>query len=308
LEFVTTGYIDLQINGFLGIDFNCPHSTVEQLMHAAVALEQLGVRAALPTIITGDLDSMCACLSNIVRAMRNDEVAGRVFRGIHIEGPFISPLPGYIGAHPAQHARATSLEVLGRLLDAADGHARLLTLAPEIDVDGSLTRECIQRGCRVAAGHTDASLRDLERCVQAGLSLFTHLGNGCPRLLDRHDNIIYRALRLSEQLRYTLIADGCHVPELLFRNLLDWIDHERLCVVSDAISAAGLGPGTYGIGHRKVTVGDDRVAWDAEEGHFVGSANSMRDADRWLGDCLGLDLKSRQQLLVDNPSRFCGIQ
>lgn len=307
LDLLNSGYVDLQINGYFGIDFNDPRATPVQIARAAAELQKIGVRAAIPTVITADLESMCTCLRNIVESKQIDPLAKKIFRGIHIEGPFLSPLPGYIGAHPPEQAQRSDLGVLTRLLDAAQGDARLITLAPEIDVDGGLTREAVDRGCVVAAGHTDASLADLQRCIDSGLSLFTHLGNGCPRQMDRHDNIIYRALSMSGQLSYTLIADGAHIPELLFRNLLNWVDHHRLCVVSDAISAAGLGPGTYGIGHRQVTVGDDRVAWDVHEGHFVGSASSIRDADQWLANCLGLDVALRRLLLCENPARMARL-
>jgi N-acetylglucosamine-6-phosphate deacetylase len=302
------GYIDLQINGFVGVDFNDPQTAVADLERAAVAMSREGVRSALPTVITSDIDCMCRCISNLVNAISCGEAAGKVFHGLHIEGPFLSPEPGYIGAHPAEHAIASCPGSLERLLDAACGYARLVTLAPEIDVDGKLTRQCIQRGCAVAAGHTNASLSDLERTISAGMTLFTHLGNGCPKLMDRHDNIIYRALRFRGELTYTLIADGFHIPELLFRNLLDWIDHENLIVVSDAISAAGLGPGTYPLGQRSVTVGADGAARDPGGQHFVGSATTLRQADHWLANTIGLDSVTRQRLLCDNPLRICSQQ
>jgi N-acetylglucosamine-6-phosphate deacetylase len=248
MELVQCGYVDLQINGFMGVDFNDPNTTQDQLRIAVQALHSDGVKAALPTVITAELSQMCRCISNLVQLISEDALAGQLFTGLHIEGPFLNPTNGYIGAHPPEHALAGSIEPLEKLLDACQGFARLVTLAPEIDSAGLLTKLCTDRGCLVAAGHTDASLIDLQRCMDAGLSMFTHLGNGCPRLMDRHDNIIYRAMRLRQQLNFTLIADSFHVPELLFRNLLDWVDHQRICVVSDAISATGLGPGEYQLG------------------------------------------------------------
>ncbi|MFO0943785.1 MAG: N-acetylglucosamine-6-phosphate deacetylase [Pirellulales bacterium] len=304
MSLIQQGYVDLQVNGYVGIDFNDPSTSVEQLCFAAKAMIDDGVASALPTIITADLDNMCQCIGNVVQAMQADTTCRKIFRGIHIEGPFFPSIAGYIGAHPPEHALPSSKSSLNRLLDACQGNARVVTLAPEIDVDACLTRTCIERGCLVSAGHTDARLTDLERCIEAGLTLFTHLGNGCPKLMDRHDNIIYRALKFRDQLQFTLIADSFHIPEMLFRLLLDWIEHDRVCVVSDAISATGLGPGVYQLGQRTVKIGPDKAARDASGQHFVGAASSMRDVDHWLYNSLSLDHALRYKLLVSNPMRF----
>lgn len=297
-------YVDLQVNGYVGVDFNAPTTTQPELLKAACAMRASGVAAALPTVITASLEVMCQCIGNLRSAIESQPEVGDVFRGIHIEGPFLSPEPGYIGAHPVQHALRSDPAALKRLLDAAGPWARLLTLAPEVDSDGSLTSMCVEREVIVAAGHTNASLIQLEGCIEAGLKLFTHLGNGCPRLMNRHDNIIYRALRFRHQLTYSLIADGFHVPQVLFENLLDWVPIENLLVVSDAISAAGLGPGRYQLGGRTVTVGADKAARDPSGEHFIGAASSMRDADHWLTHTLQLDASKRHNLLYANPARL----
>src|SRR5690606_30704697 len=117
-------------------------------------------------------------------------------------------------------------------------------------------------------------------------------------------NIIHRALRRADRLRYTLIADGFHIPEVLFRNLLEWVPIEHLAVVSDAISAAGLRPGTNRLAGREVRIGEDRAARDASGEHFVGSASTMRDADQWLTATLGLDAPTRCRLLRDHPNQW----
>jgi N-acetylglucosamine-6-phosphate deacetylase len=299
-------YVDLQINGYMGIDFNDPEVSVDQLVFAANQLREHGVHMALPTIITGALDAMCRCLASIVAAVERDETAASVFRGVHIEGPFLSRQTGYIGAHPAEHARRQDLTVLEQLLAASGGLARIVTLAPEVDQGGAMTALCREREIVVAAGHTDASLVELESCIDAGLSLFTHLGNGCPRLMDRHDNIIYRALTFRDRLNYSLIADGFHVPAMLFEHFLQWIPRERLIVVSDAISAAGLGPGTYQLGQRVVQVGFDKCARDASGEHFVGAASTMSDAEAWLTQ-LGLGEAARKALLCENPLSLVGL-
>ncbi len=297
-------YVDLQVNGYVGVDFNEPTTTLAEFERAALAMQADGVSIALPTIITASTAAMVRCIQNICQAREVYPTVASVFRGIHIEGPFLSSEAGFIGAHPVWHALAQDLNQLDALCAAGNGLIRLLTLAPEVDIGGRMTQFCRDRGILVSAGHTNANLDQLDACIEAGLDLFTHLGNGCPRLMDRHDNIIYRALSRWEKLRFTLIADGFHIPQLLFRNLLHWLPMERIAVVSDAISAAGLGPGTFQLGERFVTVGADRAARDPSGEHFVGSASTMRDADRWLSESLRLSLVQREQLLSGNAAAW----
>ncbi len=297
---LTIDYVDLQVNGYVGVDFNDPHTSVAAIQKAAEAMASDGVAVALPTVITASIESMVTCIGNVRRAIESLPNVAAIFRGIHVEGPFLSPEPGFIGAHPIRHASPQDLNKLDSICEAGGGLVRLLTLAPEVDVGGRLTKHCLERGITVSAGHTDANLDQLDACIAAGLRLFTHLGNGCPRLMDRHDNIIYRALSRSASLNFTLIADGFHIPKLLFQNLLNWLPHDRLAVVSDAISAAGLGPGTFQLGERTVNIGIDRAARDPSGEHFVGSASSMRDADSWLAKELCLPPEHRKQLLQNN--------
>jgi N-acetylglucosamine-6-phosphate deacetylase len=260
-----------------------------------------GVTSALATFITGPVDAMCRCIRTVCRAIESDARARSLLTGLHVEGPFLSPKVGFIGAHPAECVQASDLRVLGQILDAGGQWIRYFTLAPEIDVDGSMTAELVKRRILVAAGHTDASIDELLRCIDCGLSLFTHLGNACPMQVHRHDNIIQRALSLADRLRYTFIADGWHLPDFFVRNLLKLIPLDRLAVVSDAISAAGLGPGEYQLGKRLVKIGPDRAARSPDGQHFVGAASKMVDADRWLAQRVCADPHVRRQLLYDNP-------
>ena len=298
------GYVDLQVNGYQGIDFNQPQRSVAELRFAADAMRRDGVKKALPTLITGSIKEMCACTHALRVAIESDHVCRELFAGIHLEGPFLSRKPGFIGAHPPQHALDANVHALDKLIEWGGGFVKLVTLAPEVDCGGAMTRYLVERDVTVSAGHTDASLDELDCCIEAGLKLFTHLCNACPPEMNRHDNIIYRALRRSDRLRYTLIADGFHVPKVLFENILNWVPRDRLAVVSDAISAAGLGPGVYRLAGREVSIGPDKAARDASGRHFVGSACSMRDADQWLIASLGLSEKERAALLVENPASW----
>ncbi|MDA0658056.1 MAG: N-acetylglucosamine-6-phosphate deacetylase [Planctomycetota bacterium] len=294
--------IDLQVNGYHGIDFNDPQLTHEQFRAACESLIADGITGCLPTIITADLEQMQACLRRIRDSHRQDEIVRQVVMGVHIEGPFLNSNPGFIGAHPPQHARIAKIEATQRLLDAAGSLTRIFTLAPECDPRGTVTQYLVDRGIVVAAGHTDATLDELRLGLQCGMSMFTHLGNGCPSEMHRHDNIIQRALSLSSRMWVSLIADGAHLPWFVFDNFLSRISVDRVIVVSDAISAAGLGPGTYQLGGTTVSIGTDLVPCAPDRSHFIGASTTMRQAhDNLVGQ--GYSDETAHRLCVINPQR-----
>ena len=295
-------YFDLQVNGYGGVDFNRDDLAADELHRACATLERDGVEAILATVITEDVSRMCARLARLVELRERDELAQRIITGLHVEGPFISPLDGYRGAHPADAVIPGDVNVMSRLLDAGGGLVRIVTLAPECDEDLRVTRVLADRGVVVSAGHTDASLDQLRAAIDAGLGMFTHLGNGCPMTMHRHDNIVQRALHLRERLWLCFIADGVHVPPVALKNYLDLADTDRSIIVTDAIAPAGLGPGRYTLGRWDLTIGEDRVARSPDGSHFVGSATTMRVAHRNLRE-MGLNDAECQALLCDNPRR-----
>ena len=287
LQDVNGGYFDLQVNGYGGVDFNQDDLPAEALNRACLKLREDGVNGILATIITEQLPVMQARLKRLVALRQEDELARQVIRGIHIEGPFLSPLPHYGGAHPRDAIIPATVEATKPLLDAAGGLTKLVTLAPECDEKFRTVRFLAGQGIIVSAGHSDVSFDDLRGAIDAGLSMVTHLGNGCPGTLSRHDNIIQRALSLRQQLWLCFIADGVHVPFFALANYLK-LAGERAIVVSDAMSAAGLGPGTYTLGRWQVTIDDSLAAWAPNKTHLLGSAVTMRRAAANLRTQLGL--------------------
>jgi N-acetylglucosamine-6-phosphate deacetylase len=221
--------------------------------------------------------------------------------GIHIEGPFISAEPGYVGAHPAKATRPATRDAASKLLSAADGLVRLITLAPEQDADGGVTRWLVEQGVCVSAGHCNPTLDELERAIDAGLSMFTHLGNGCPLLLNRHDNVVQRVLSLAERLWICFIADGVHVPFVALRNYLKIAGPQRAIIVTDAIAAAGMGPGVYTLAGQEVVVDERLATWSADKSHLVGSACTMMQAVSNLQDELSIASHAIVQMTVENP-------
>ena len=298
-------FFDLQVNGYAGADFNCDDLAPEALNHACEQLVADGVGQILATVITDDLDRMCGRLRRLAQLRERDPLARQVIAGLHIEGPFLNESAGYIGAHPSQHARPADADAMHRLLDAGGGLTRLVTLAPERDDGMKVTRMLAERGIIVAAGHGNASLDQLLAAIDAGLSMFTHLGNGCPLELPRHDNIIQRVLSLADRLWISFIADGAHVPLFALGNYLRLVPAQRIVIVSDAISAAGLGPGRYSLGNQQVMIGDDLVP-RSPAGYLMGSACPVKRMVENLRT-MGFGDDDVRAWTSQNPAKILGI-
>lgn len=300
---INEGFIDLQVNGYGGIDFNQDHLTAEQLHAACERLTADGTTCVLATIITEKLDTMCQRLKRLAELRAADPLAAKIILGFHVEGPFLNPATGFRGAHPVDAIRLADEAEAQHLLDAGGGLIRIITLAPERDPDCRVTRMLVRRGIIVSAGHSDASLDQLKAACDAGVSMFTHVGNGCPKQLLRHDNIVQRALSLYDRLWLCFIADGHHVPFPALGNYLRAASLSRCIVVTDAIAPAGLGPGCYTLGRWAVRVDADMVARSPDGEHFLGAAITMRQSQFNLTTALGLSDEQCRTLLVDNPQR-----
>ncbi|MCG8653932.1 MAG: N-acetylglucosamine-6-phosphate deacetylase, partial [Pirellulales bacterium] len=140
----------------------------------------------------------------------------------------------------------------------------------------------------------------------AGLKLFTHLGNGCPGQLHRHDNIVQRVLSMSDQLKISFIADGHHVPVFALKNYLRCVPRDNVIIVTDAISAAGLGPGRYELSDQVVEVDPDGAAWSACRTHFAGCATTMPEMVRILRERLAASEAEIPAWTSENAANLLG--
>ena len=299
------GSVDLQVNGYAGVDFNINDVETTQFRAACEAMRKDGVSQCLATVITDSLDSLRNRIRSIVRARESDELVAELICGVHIEGPFLNPEPGYIGAHPKAHAREAALDDMKSLVDAASGLTRIVTLAPECDPSFQVTRWLANQGVTVSAGHCDPSLDQLRGAIDSGLSMVTHLGNGCPLQLHRHDNVIQRVLSLADELYIGFIADGIHVPFAALGNYLALAKHAF--IVTDAVSAAGMGPGTYTLAGQSVLVDENLATWAADRSHLVGSAMTMPRVRENLRRHLNCDEETVERLTRINPSAAIGL-
>ena len=295
--------LDIQVNGYAGTDFNRDDLTAEALHHACTCLVEDGCDQILATFITDTVPNLEKRMRRLVELREQDALAKAVIAGIHIEGPFINPEKGYVGAHPAHAVKPANLQDAKLLLDAAGGLAKLITLAPEYDERYRVTEFLAGGGVTVSAGHCNATLEQLEAAIGHGLSMFTHVGNGCPMQMHRHDNIIQRALALRDRLWLCFIPDGVHIHFFALQNYLRCAGLERTIFVTDAISAARLGPGRYTLAGWDIVIGDDLVARSPDGSHFVGSTVTVPRIMTHGQQDLGLSKAELARLLDENPRK-----
>ncbi len=296
-----SGPLDIQVNGYAGIDFNSDDLTETQVISACRSLRDDGIAAVLATVITAPVLAMERRLATMARAIARDSLVKEVLAGFHVEGPFINPEPGYVGAHPAAAVRAADTGIVDRLASAAEGHIALWTLAPEMDAGGRVTSYLTDQHIVVAAGHSNASLSQLQESIDCGMRLYTHLGNGCPGTLPRHDNIIQRVLNVADKIHISLIADGHHLPKFVLANFIRWIPNDRIIIVTDAIAAAGLGPGKYRLADQWVEVDEDLSTWGEGRKNFAGCATTLPQMQRILCQDLGVSLHDYRCWTERNP-------
>lgn len=298
---------DIQVNGYFGGDFTNPNITAEELHRTCVALAEDGCTNILATVITDTIDALCLKLSHLVKLREQDDLAKKIISGFHIEGPFINPQVGYVGAHPADCVKPANVEDSKRLLEATAGLTKLITLAPEFDEDMATTRFLADQGITVSAGHCNPSFDQLRAGIDAGLSMVTHVGNGCPVTMNRHDNIIQRVLSLSADLWCCFIPDGAHVDFFALKNYLKVAGIERCIMVTDAIAAAKLGPGRYELSGMKIEVDEHGVARKPGSLNLAGATITMPQIRKNLSEHLDLDEAQIKTLIDTNPRKAIAL-
>lgn len=296
-------YFDIQVNGYAGVDFNQNSLTVEGLAFACEKLKADGVSGILATLITANITDMLIRIRNIVRFRNERKIIEEMIAGIHLEGPFISGEDGYRGAHPQQCVLQPDVETMRCLFDACEGLLKIVTLAPENDPECNVIRYLHNNNVVVSAGHCNPTVEQLKSAINAGVSMFTHLGNACPQHMHRHDNIIQRALSLKDELWLCFIADGHHIPFWVLKNYIALAGVERVIITTDAMAAAGAKEGIYTLGDIQLVVSDDRIAREPGKANFSGSAIDMKTSDMNLGRELSLSPSEIHQMLYVNPTR-----
>jgi len=302
--YVAPGLIDVQINGYMGVDFSGPDLTVEGVRKATKALWKAGVTSYFPTIITSDIERIKKNFAILAKAVEDPEI-GKSIPGFHLEGPYISPIKGFRGAHLEKYIKNPDWAEFQEMQRAANNGIRLITLAPELEGAISFIEKCVNSGVIVSLGHHNGSAEAVEQAVDAGAKMATHLGNGCANEINRHHNPLWPQLS-SDGITASIIADGFHLTKEQVRSFYKAKGIGNTILVSDALDLAGLPPGEYTRGERTLLLTPDVVKLPKE--------NVLAGAASPISKCVGVMMEFTQcslgegiQMASTNPARMFSL-
>jgi len=273
LPWIAPGLVDIQINGFGGIDFNRQLPSEEAWQHATQQLYAHGCTGFLIALITNRAEGYRELFTGLTGQINRD---ARNCLGFHMEGPWLNPDPGYRGAHRADWMGKPDLKMLENWRAIAGRLLKLITLAPELDIEASLPliRAAVIQEICIFLGHSGAMGETLRAAVEAGAVGWTHLGNAVPATVPKFENVILHMLAQSG-LYASLIPDGLHLPPHAFKvfaQLLHQADPSRLLLTTDAMAGAAADrSGSYTLGDVQVELGDDGSARLPGSGRLAGS-------------------------------------
>ena len=240
---ITPGLIDLQVNGFMGKDFNKNALHNNEWKEVIHELAKVGVTTFYPTIITNSVQHLETIFEENVTQLSSDNINADLIGGFHLEGPYISREDGPRGAHFKEYVKHPDWNEFSRIQERAQGMIKVVTLSPEWDDSRDFVEKASSSGVKVTIGHTAASTNQIHEAVRAGAVLSTHLGNGAHLSLPRHPNYIWDQLA-EDSLWASVISDGNHLPANVLK-VINKVKHEKMILISDSVALAGMEPGNY---------------------------------------------------------------
>lgn len=268
------------------MDFQNPRLSRAELRRAVEGLASHQTARFFATLITDEPSRLCEKFENLERIRGEDAAVAAAICGYHLEGPWLSGEAGYHGAHDRRWLAAPSVGTFKRLQEAAGGNIRLVTLAPELPGSREMIDALVKMGVQVSLGHTDASEQEIDEAIRAGARFCTHLGNGVPQELHRHDNVMQRLLARDELIAF-FIPDGIHLPPNVLRNFFRAKPRGKALFTTDCMAGAGAPPGSYTLGNLSLEVGSDRIVRQPGQRNFAGSAlcadEGVHNVERWTG-------------------------
>ncbi len=274
LPLVSPGFIDVQVNGYNGVSFTDEDLSVEGIRKATAGLWKEGVTTYLPTIITAGNETVKKNLK-ILNDARNDPGVSNSVPGFFLEGPYISPVDGFRGAHNAEFVRLPDWEEFHEFIEASGDNILKTTVAPELDGAMDFISNCRKAGIIVAIGHHNGNSAQIHEAAQRGAWISTHLGNGCANMIHRHDNPLWPQMA-DDRLTPTIIADGFHLTPDELTVFYKLKGAHNLMLISDITKLAGLPPGEYDWNGKTVLLTPEGKLRLPEQDVLAGASFSIR--------------------------------
>ncbi|MET7756950.1 N-acetylglucosamine-6-phosphate deacetylase [Streptomyces sp. NPDC005389] len=295
-HWLVPGFVDMHNHGGGGASFTS--GSVDEVLKGVHTHRLHGTTTVVASFVTGEMDFLTQRAGLLSELAEQGEIAG-----LHFEGPFISPCRK--GAHDETLLRDPDPADVRKLIDAARGQAKMVTLATELPGGIDSVRLLAEHGVIAAIGHTDASYEQTVEAIDAGATVATHLYNAMPALGHRAPGPI-AALLEDERITVELINDGTHLHPAALELAFHHAGPERVALITDAMDAAGFGDGRYMLGPLEVEV-KDSVARLVEGGSIAGSTLTLDRAFKRAATIDGLPVESVVQAISANPARLLGV-
>jgi N-acetylglucosamine-6-phosphate deacetylase len=311
---ICPGFINLHVHGGLGADtLDADPAALETI---AGDQARQGVTAFLPTAASasrGTLEAVCSAVRGYRAGRKPGDPGGAEILGLHLEGPYFNPARA--GAQNPAHFRDPDWDEFEALRLASGEAIRLVSLAPERDPGGGFIRKAVAAGVRVAAGHTNADYGTMRRALAQGIAHATHVFNAMPGLHHRNPTGL-NALLEDDRVHLELIPDCTEIPHVhpaAIRLLKRLVGPDRICTVTDAVSAAGCPDGAYRLGDLPIRKAGEMVFLESSpaergEGRLAGSVLAMNAGIRNLVEKCGFSLEEAVRTAAANPARAIGIE
>ncbi|MEO9072865.1 MAG: amidohydrolase family protein [Edaphobacter sp.] len=305
---LSAGFIDLQVNGYLGSDLNSGEVDPEVVISLTRKMAATGVTTYLPTIVTASEERITAALRMVAEARRASPLVAHAVPFVHVEGPYISPEDGPRGAHEREHVRPASLGEFDRWQAASGNLVGMVTISPHREDALEYISVLAARGIVMAIGHSDATPAQIHAAADAGATLSTHLGNGLGSPLPRHPNLLWAQIA-EDRLTACFIADGHHLPADTLKAMLRAKGMDRSVLVSDTVALGGMPVGIYdaGVVGGRVEVTTDGRVMSASGGRFLAGAYCpLMDCIAHVANMKDFSLRDAVRMATENPGRFVG--
>ncbi len=306
--FIAPGFIDNQVNGYAGVSFTFGGSelTAEGVKKAAIELWKTGVTTFTPTLTTNSNELLLKNFSVLAEVIDDSELLGSI-PGFHLEGPYISPVDGFRGAHPLSFVRKPDWNEFLELNKAAGNKILEVTIAPETEGAMDFISRCKGAGIIVGLGHHNADAGTIAEAIDRGASIATHLGNGCANMINRHLNPLWPQLA-DDRLMISIIGDGFHLNPEEIKVFYKVKGPEKTIITSDVTSYAALSPGKF------VNIEGDTLELTPEgmvrypaQNVLAGSASPLKKGIANVMKVTGCTLEEAVNMATRNPARLYGF-